>query len=158
MLPDTIEDDTLSKLMEMPSKFYYRDYKLLAAAYDFVVERLAKHIEDSNSASEITKTFIRVRLEDLDLHRKTRLGGVDNLDADIDAQLNLLDHAQQVSARFIGEFFGYRRSATQDEIVRFTMKIAQVKDRNKVRYVNEYTRGGTHWRVSGAGYCVRDTL
>ena len=38
------------------------------------------------------------------------------------------------------------------------MKIAQVKDRNKVRYVNEYTRGGTHWRVSGAGYCVRDTL
>jgi hypothetical protein len=54
----------------------------------------------------------------------------------------------------LGEYFGYRRSATEGEIIRFYVKIIPSMDKNIVRFENYYNREGVGWKTTGFGFAT----
>jgi hypothetical protein len=51
-------------------------------------------------------------------------------------------------------YFGYRRSTTKGEIIRFSLEIRNMPDSFLLQYINYYFRNTTMWKINGFGLTV----
>lgn len=60
-------------------------------------------------------------------------------------------HADEIPMEFEGEFFGYRRSSTAGDVIRYYLKTTRSQGYRTLTYINEYRRDEKRWRVLGVG-------
>lgn len=133
-------------------------YHKTAILYDFITDIFLRILEGGIAAEAEVGTIIdQIRtLRDMRADAENTIAGISVSLGDL---LTLESVAENVPATFENEFFGYRRSSTQRDIIRFYLKTKLHKSRPKIlTFVNEYQRFSEHWKVEGFGYYIKGTL
>jgi hypothetical protein len=84
--------------------------------------------------------------------------GRQNLQNALHLLLGVRQAEVEQSKRFDGEYFGYRRSTHEGEIIRFYIKIFYDDASHIIRFENFYRRLNTRWVVRGFGLSVDGIL
>lgn len=140
------------RLRKKPSS---RPYYEQAALYDFSLAELPRLVEHSADLSDPQKRELSKHIIEL---RQMRTKAAER---DVNWWSLLSEHSERIASEIGGEYFGYRRSTTSGEIIRFFMRLdkaSEVDEPRTLTFVNEYFRRQTRWIVRGSGNYIGQTL
>ena len=146
----------LARLLDKPSS--RQDFVLVATAYDFATEQLAATLLNLRSLKESLRRALLDKTDLLQQKRTARLLRWGGVVPELGQLFGLGKDALDIPTHFGGDYFGYRRSANKQEIIRFHLKIEVADDRRKAYFTGEYRRGVTHWNLRGIGWYVGGSL
>ncbi|MEP4032569.1 hypothetical protein [Roseibium polysiphoniae] len=134
------------------------DSEFTAILLDYVLEKLESVLGRVEIAQSAKKEILELVLDlKRDLDRQTT--SLENPFVALGRGIDASTVQSDVDDVFVNTFFGYRRSSTDGDIIRFYLNIRRRRpapSKGFVAFTNRYRRGSDRWNVSGGGVFARD--
>lgn len=134
--------------------------EIVALFCDYLFSKFKDEIRVSRFSSRDIESDILKKIEHLRLSVSGKIRKSGNPFDYMAMEMDASEWKSEIPPKFLGSFVGYRRSAHDEDVVRFLFNIKEIRESGQsfVTYVNKYQRHGVKYLVNGGGIYSDGTL